>query len=375
MRVLFTLTPARGSLPPLVPLARCLRRAGHDVAFSSSASFAPEVWAYGFEYFEAGLDWYAGRTAGDDVTVVEVGRRMFDDVIAVAERWEPDLIVREAIELSGCVAAESLGLPHASVASGADSALDLRRELTRLLADLRARAGLPPDPDGDMPYRYLHLCFTPPCFDGPEAVFPPTAHFLRHTSVSRPGEERPTWAADLPAPIVLVSLGTVVHRVPGLYEAIVEGLRDEPISLVVALGPDQDPDRLGRQPANVRVEAELPLTLLLPDCAVLVTHAGINTVKEAMSAGAPMVVVPIAGDQHYCAQRCVDLGLAEAVGRNERTPSCIRQAVRTVLRNVSYRERAAAIRNRMMALPDVSVGVLLLEQLGRERRPILAQPE
>src|SRR5262249_60927867 len=90
------------------------------------------------------------------------GRRMLPDVLAVARDWAADLIVRESLEFSGCVAAERLGVPHAAVAAAADSALDLRAQLAEPLAELRAQAGLPPDPDAKMPYRFLHLCFMPP---------------------------------------------------------------------------------------------------------------------------------------------------------------------------------------------------------------------
>ena len=101
-------------------------------------------------------------------------------------QWSADLIVRESLEFAGCVAAEALGLPHASVAAAADSALDRRRELAGPLAALRHQAGLPADPDGDMAFRYLHLCFTPPGFDGPGARFPPTARFFAHHSTPTP---------------------------------------------------------------------------------------------------------------------------------------------------------------------------------------------
>ncbi len=150
------------------------------------------------------------------------------------------LIVRESLEFAGCVAAEALGLPHASVAAAADSALDRRRELAGPLTGLRHQAGLPADPDGDTAFRYLHLCFTPPSFDGPGARFPPTARFFAHRSTPAPPEDLPPWLDHLAErPNVMVSMGTVFHRTPGLHEAILAALRDEPLNLLIALGFDQ----------------------------------------------------------------------------------------------------------------------------------------
>jgi len=75
---------------------------------------------------------------------------MLPDLAGLARAWSADIIVRESLEFAGCTAAEALGLPHASIAAAADSALDRRRELARPLAPLRDQAGLPPDPHGDV---------------------------------------------------------------------------------------------------------------------------------------------------------------------------------------------------------------------------------
>jgi MGT family glycosyltransferase len=224
-----------------------------------------------------------------------------------------------------------------------------------------------------MPYRYLHLCFMPPSWDDADAGFPPTARFLRHTNPPRPGERLPDWFADLPArPTVLVSLGTVFHRTRGLYETIVDALRDEPVNVLVAVGRDQDPARFGPQSPHIRIERYLPQRLLLPHCALFVTHGGFNSVKEALSVGVPMVVIPIAGDQPYSAERCAALGGGEAVGPGERTVDRIRAAARAVLTDPGYRAQAEAMRRKMMALPGTERAVEWLEELAHERRPVTA---
>ncbi len=139
-------------------------------------------------------------------------------MLPALHRQSADLIVRESLEFAGCVAAEALGLPNASVAAAADSALDRRRDLAGPLTGLRQQAGLPADPGGDTAFRHLHLCFTPPSFDGPGARFPPTARFFAHHSTPTPHQDLPPWL-DQPAgrPTVLVSMGTVFHRTPGRY--------------------------------------------------------------------------------------------------------------------------------------------------------------
>jgi UDP:flavonoid glycosyltransferase YjiC (YdhE family) len=306
----------------------------------------------------------------NELFIGAAARHMLPDVLRIVRDWSADLIVRQSFEYSGCVAAERLGLPHASVADAAHSALDRRHEVAASLDRLRSSVGLPSDRDGEMVYRYLHLCFVPPRFDGPEAVFPPTARFLRHTNPTLAGERLPAWVDELEArPTVLVSMGTVFHRTAGIYEAVLEGMRDEPVNLVVAAGFDQDPGRFGPQPPHVRVEPYLPLAALLPRCDLFITHGGFNSVKESLAAGVPMVVIPISADQPYSAQRCAALGVGVALGPGQRSPSDVRGAALTVLAERNFTDRAREMQRDMSALPGPDHAVGLLEALRANPAP------
>ncbi len=390
VRVLFTLLPARGSLQPLLPIAEVMRDRGHEVALCSSPRLRGEVEARGLAFLPAGLDWHVSDPDYIDVLCQAAGglafpplageerfawvvanlfigaaaRRMLPELIGVAREWSADLIVRESLEFAGCLAAEALGLPHASVAAAADSALDRRLQLAGPLTPLRQQTGLPPDPRGDMAFRYLHLCFTPPSFDGPGARFPPTARFFAHHSTPAPHDDVPPWLDHLAGrPTVLVSMGTVFHRTPRLHETILAALRDEPVNLLIAVGFDQDPARLGSLPPHVRVQPTLPQVALLPRCALLVSHGGFNSVKEALAEGVPLVMVPIAGDQPYCARRCEALGVGRVIWPAERNAAMIRAAVRTVLGDPSYRDSSLHMRDEICALPPVAAAVTALERV------------
>ncbi len=401
MRVLFTVLPGTGSIRPLLPLAQALRAQGHEVAFCSAPALRPAVERQRLPFFDAGLEWDTSdpqyievlcEAAGgltfpllrgmarlawvtNELFIGAAARRMLPDVVRIARDWCADLVVRQSLEYSGCVAAERLGLPHASVADAAHSALDRRQEVAASLDGLRSSVGLPPDPHGEMVYRYLHLCFAPPRFDGPDAVFPPTACFLRHTNPTLAGEALPSWVDELEGrPTVLVSMGTVFHRTAGIYEAVLKGMRDEPVNLVVATGFDQDPKRFGPQPHHVRLEPYLPLATLLPRCDLFITHGGFNSVKESLAAGVPMVVIPISADQPYSAARCAALGVGVALGPDDRTPSDVRRAARTLLADRAYTRRAREMQRDMAALPGPQQAVALLDALHRNPYPRPAAP-
>jgi UDP:flavonoid glycosyltransferase YjiC (YdhE family) len=84
-----------------------------------------------------------------------------------------------------------------------------------------------------------------------------------------------------------------------------------------------------------------------------------------------MVVVPISADQPYSAERCVDLGVARTLGPDDRTPDRIREAVRQVLAEPSYRTNARAFQAEMMALPGPEEMVELLESLRPPGRGLI----
>jgi UDP:flavonoid glycosyltransferase YjiC (YdhE family) len=391
VRVLFTVHPAAGHLHPLVPVARALSDVGHDVAVASAPSFRPEVESFGLEHVGAGLDWLISDQSTWDafppmpppgpafpawvvLTLADITtRRMVPDLLAIAGEWSPDLIVREGMECGGAVAAERLGIPHASVAGNAYAAVDSpainyfpgnRLMLAEPLARHREQFGLPPDPEVRMPFRHLHMCFTPPAWDGASAPRPPNIRFLRHVSTLSPGARLPDWVERLPdRPTVLASLGTVFNKTPGVLEAIVRALAEEPVNVIVAIGRDVDPARFGSQPDHVRLEAYVPQALLLPHCAAFVTHGGFNSVKEALSEGVPMVVVPISADQPYSAERCAELGVGVTVAAGDRSADAIRDVVRRVLGEPGFRAAARDFQAEMAALPGPERMVELLEEL------------
>jgi rhamnosyltransferase subunit B len=74
--------------------------------------------------------------------------------------------------------------------------------------------------------------------------------------------------------------------------------------------PEQLPDRL---PRGVRHFGYLPLARLLPRAAALVHHGGIGTMAQALAAGIPQMVMPLAFDQFDNAWRLERLGVAASL--------------------------------------------------------------
>jgi UDP:flavonoid glycosyltransferase YjiC (YdhE family) len=388
MRILITTL----HIHPLVPVAMALEAAGHEVAFACSEDNRPALEAIGYRFFPAGTSmaevmpqlmprlmalpaeqreaWVLGSIFG-----ALLPERILPDLLVICRDWEPDLLMRDAIEFGGCLAAEHLGLPHASVEVGIFFPAPLVAQFAGTnLQRLRASLGLAPDPALAMLYPYLHLAFVPPSYQDPAVPRPPTAHALRTIVFDRSGDERlPAWVAGLPdRPVVYATLGLGFNRNAELFATILAALRDEPVTLIVTTGRDQDPAQFGVQPPNVHIARYIPQSLLFPHCDVVVCHGGWNTVLAALSVGLPLVLLPLGADQPHNAARCAALHVGCVVGEEARTPETIRAAVRAVLIDPAYRQNAQRIRDEMHALPGPEHAVALLERLAAERCPVLS---
>ncbi|HEX8820549.1 MAG TPA: glycosyltransferase [Archangium sp.] len=393
MRVLFTIAPATGHFHPLVPTARALQQAGHEVAFATAESFHPTVKAGGFLAFPAGIDF---EQLGLDIKEVQkrqaamlksapaerikmmagmfidgFARRMAPDLMKVCETWRPDLLLRESTEFASIVVGEMLGIPCASIQVGGVNIARFGKEPFAQHMDLfRADHGLPPDPELTALFRYLNLSFMPASYFGDS--LPSTTHYLKLAVFDQSGSEGlPPWTSSLGSrPVVYATLGTVFNKLVHHLGSVAAGLRDEPVDLIITVGRDVDPAQLGPQPPHVHVERYIPQSLLLPRCDLVIMHGGYNSVMSALYAGLPMIIVPLGADQPMNAQACAQLGVARVVEPDALTPEAIRQHVRELLKDGSYRERARRFQAESLALPGIEHGVALLERLAREKQPI-----
>ena len=295
-------------------------------------------------------------------------------VLALGQEWKPDIVVCDEADLGVVVAAERLGLPYASVQSTASGAVVPTGVVAEQANQLRAEHGLPPDPGLEMLRRYLILAPFPPSFRDPGSPPPSTAHALRHVAAEPPLDERafPWLAALSDSETVYVTLGTIFNQESGdLFERIVEGVRDLPVTVVATVGRALDPEVLGPQPPNVHVERYIPQAQLLPHCRLVVSHGGSGSVIGALAHGLPMVLIPIGADQPRNAQRGNDLHVARVLPALEATAERVRAAASAVLADSTYRLHAEQIRDEIAALPGPDHAVRLLERLATQRRPLL----
>jgi UDP:flavonoid glycosyltransferase YjiC (YdhE family) len=390
VRILFTFAGGSGHLNPLIPLARAAVSGGHEAAFAGRPWMSPMVQAAGFTAFSAGCD--TGLTPKrrpllkldperEDQALREgfarrIARERAADLLVLMAAWQPDLVVCEETDFGAMLAAERRGLPYASLLVMAAGSFVRQAVVAEPLQELRAEFGLRPDPDLAMLSRYLVLSPFPPSFRDPGFPLPATTHGFRPTTLD-PAQYNPApppWLAPADGlPVVYFTLGTVFNMECGdLFQRVLAGLRGLPIHLMVTVGRDIDPAEFGPQPANVQIERYIPQSWILPQCDLVVSHAGSGSFIGALAHGLPLVLIPMGADQPLNAARCADLGLAQVLDAVEATPESVRKAASVLLADRSYRRAAEGMRAELAALPDLALAVRLLERLAVEKRPLLA---
>jgi hypothetical protein len=163
--VLIAIRPFHGHLHPSVPLARSLCAAGHDVAFATERGFCQVVERCGFAARPAGVDPFAPSPPHAESYEFSdvVTREKVDDILRIATNWPFDLIVRDPTDFAGVIAAETLGVPQATLGFTRFCHPDWWLQILGSSLDVvRASLGLPLDPELRRLHPSLYIDTVPP---------------------------------------------------------------------------------------------------------------------------------------------------------------------------------------------------------------------
>lgn len=178
-------------------------------------------------------------------------------------------------------------------------------------------------------------------------------HGFLGSSVRReaPDAEVDRWLAGGDAPVVYVSLGSFLSERADLLVRIAEALRGLDVRVALALGSTRA-EALGPIPDSWLVRAVLPQVTLLAHSVLAVSHGGNNSVTEALTAGVPLLLVPLSTDQFAGAAALEDAGFGEAWDPNAATPEELREAAARLLRlDGDARARLSALASSLVADP------------------------
>jgi MGT family glycosyltransferase len=212
-----------------------------------------------------------------------------------------------------------------------------------------ARCGAPPMPrlvfDCMCVLPDLFLQCTGEAFEFPRSDMPDTIRFVGPV-LPRPSDKfnAPVWWSDLDSgrAVILVTQGTIANfNFNELIQPTLLALADEDVLVIAATGRPETESMV--VPSNARVESFVPFDRLLAKVDVLVTNGGYGALHEALSLGVPIVIAGETEDKALISARVDWTGAGISLGTQDPTKEQIGSAVRTVLADSRYRERAQAI--------------------------------
>jgi MGT family glycosyltransferase len=184
---------------------------------------------------------------------------------------------------------------------------------------------------------------------------------------------RNPWAMPSGRPLVLVGLSSTVMRQEGLLQRIAQALGQLQVQGLITTGPAVDPALIAAPP-NVTVTRWVRHADVLPGCSLIITHGGHGTVMKALTAGVPLLVVPLGRDQPDNAARVVHVGAGIRLRKNA-SVSALRTATARVIEDPRYRAAARRMASRLAAERDDNLVVDELEHVaaGRHPRPLAGE--
>lgn len=147
-------------------------------------------------------------------------------------------------------------------------------------------------------------------------------------------------------PIIYVSMGTVFNKEnSNLFEIIVEACQSfsDKYSVIVSTGDEETYQRYADNDSDkILFVPHTPQVEILKRAYLFITHAGMNSVSEALQYGVPIICLPLSGDQPFVAWRVADeLGIGIRLqADDELTVNKVKEAVSEILNKPIYRERA-----------------------------------
>jgi MGT family glycosyltransferase len=381
-RFLFVVPPLVGHILPTVAVGRNLADRGHQIAWAGHAETVRPLLPPGARLIPVAADF------GGDSRPQRLGQRgaaafqflwadfliplaasMVPGVAAAVDEFAPDVLIVDQQTVAGALVAHQRGLPWATSATTSAELTDqfatmpkLGSWVRRCLADFQRTFAVSDTVDlrcSD----YLVLAFTTAALVGSTCDFPGHYVFVGPAMGARTCGREFQWNWLRPdRQHVLISLGTVNQEIGRRFFATaVEAVA--PLSdrlQVILVAP---PDLVDSPPDHVLVREYVAQLDLLPQLHAVVSHAGHNTVCEALAHGLPLVVAPIRDDQPVVASQVAGCGAGIRVRFGRVNATELRTAITTVLDDPSYRAAARRVQTSFATAGGAAAAADHLEKL------------
>jgi UDP:flavonoid glycosyltransferase YjiC (YdhE family) len=171
--------------------------------------------------------------------------------------------------------------------------------------------------------------------------------------------------------VVLVTQGTAATDARQLIAPTLTALAPENVLLIAAGVKAEEPTGTDSVPANARLEAFVPFKALMPHVDLYITNDGFGGVHHALANGVPIVCGGTTEDKPEICNRVAFSGVGINLKTNKPTPEQVHKAVKQVLAEPGYRQRAHQLQAELAQHDAPAEAVTLLERLADTQRPVV----
>lgn len=376
-KAIFFNVPAHGHINPTLPVVEQLVALGDEIIYYATDEFKDKIEQSGASFhaygsYDPGIIQTPTNLAETAARLMSASARLLPELLAVTKEEKVDYILHDSMCPWGWAVAQKLGLAAvcstSTFAFNADIGRNIvqgSRQSIRQMAALIIASGLPAlrtwltaqelkkvydlDIDGRGMVDIftnrsdLNLVYTSREFQPLADQFDDSYRFVGPSM--RP--QQPT--ADFPFEelagkhLIYISLGTIRNERLDFYRACLEALGGSSYHVVLSVGKNLAIADLGLLPDNFIVRNFMPQIELLKRTNLFITHAGMNSVNEALFFGVPLLLFPQSPEQGFVARRVQELGAGKILPESELTPARLQQLIQSMLGTDNFRAGAQKI--------------------------------
>ena len=140
--------------------------------------------------------------------------------------------------------------------------------------------------------------------------------------------------------VVYISLGTLHNNNPYFYKICLNAFASKEYYVVISVGFDLKWNEFRELPENFTIRRSVPQQKLLEEVAIFITHAGMNSVNEAICCGVPMLLLPQQFEQKLIARRVGEMGIGTVMNIRKVTPKKLYENAENLMLDPNYKKQA-----------------------------------
>jgi MGT family glycosyltransferase len=213
----------------------------------------------------------------------------------------------------------------------------------------------------------LNVVYTTCNFNHDEGVHEPD-YLFNGPSIDRLQESDMDFSVIENRKVIYISLGSINTDFIDFYKTCIQAFKNTDYYVCMSIGKKCERSELGEIPTNFLVKSFLPQLAILSHTDVFITHAGFNSVNEALYFGVPMLSLPQVNDQYMVAKRLESMQLGITENMKEISPQILKNKIDTLIMDRNIKEHCMQMSNEMKRSAKIEQTAIKLEMYVRERK-------